>query len=673
MTAVKGQSSRFTAIRGLITEQNDTNFEADSMIAAENVIPKSNGDLARRKGIDITGALEGIGTDNAAYGAISKFKWERPNRDFEESIMVIHVAEYLYLFKYGSDMMAGKLARIELAAYATTADVRFRTEPCQFATIDNHLIVVNRYLNPIAIKVDAAGNVTVAKQLTLRIRVTERLTDGKYADKGIAAYDATERPSNVSAAYVWDLRNSGWPQDTMCVIDEAGTGAAIKSPIDYTKEKINVYPALSDVFFYYKTTVADEATALDTFSPWEMQKSQYSNTIPPTGHYFMNLWDFDAQVIMKRGETTTTEKVLSLATAERPYAVAAVNGHVMFAAKDYNNRDVLVFSKLVLSIDDVQECYQEADPTASEINDIVATDGGVIPLSNIPEVVHMEEGMGGIVVFTKDGIWMLTGDSDYGFSATSTRLTKVSTIGCIATNSVVKLDDTFYFWNKDGIWIMAKNEYGDIKVQNISRKVIGKFIQQFSLKNIERVCGDVDVLAGKVYYTIPNFANNVQGTFRYRSTILLVIDNEIGGFYYHRISGSDAYPYIAHPLVFSGTELVDYDDTVELTNGSDITLTGGAPVQVVAQSELDVSQQLNMLAMDRANFMFCRFSDSEFYDWTDYAAIDNKQKLNYVSYAEFMHKRDNNLVSGTNLTSVQSFFKVKEIDVLDVTETGGGV
>ena len=68
----------------------------------------------------------------------------------------------------------------------------------------------------------------------------------------------------------------------MCVIDEAGTGAAIKSPIDYTKEKIGVYPALSDVFFYYKTTVADEATALDTFSPWEMQKSQYSNTIPPT-------------------------------------------------------------------------------------------------------------------------------------------------------------------------------------------------------------------------------------------------------------------------------------------------------------------------------------------------------------------------------------------------------
>ena len=234
----------------------------------------------------------------------------------------------------------------------------------------------------------------------------------------------------------------------------------------------------------------------------------------------MNLWDFDAQVIMKSGETTTTEQVLRLATTERPYAVAAMNGHVMFAAKDYNNRDVLVFSKLVLSIDDVQECYQEADPTASEINDVVATDGGVIPLSHIPEIVHMEEGMGGIVIFTKDGIWMLTGDSTYGFSATSTRLTKVSTIGCIATISVVKLDDTFYFWNKDGIWIMAKNEYGDIKVQNISRKVIGKFIQQFSLKNIERVCGDVDVLAGKVYYTIPNFANSVQGTFRYRSTIL---------------------------------------------------------------------------------------------------------------------------------------------------------
>lgn len=687
MTAVKGQSSRFGAVKGLITEQNDTNFEPDSMVAGENVIPEINGNLRRRTGIDIihgevVNALGNILTITEAdlrYGAVSKYKWENPNRVFNCDVVVMQVGSTVYFFKHAENIIENLIGSVSLLGYSTNSGY-VREVQCGYAVIAGYLVIVNRYMNPIVVSIGSTGTVAVERVLDLKMRVTDRVTSGALGglEHG-GVEDIITRPGILTDAHHFDLRNAGWPATTTCTADEAGNSTVEQSPIDFTKDSIGVYPAIADVFLSYKTSSVEAPEALDTYSPWELKKSSYSTTVPPRGHYITPVYQFSMLELMMdedsalgvSGEVGYNGEDIVLTTAVRPYYVGALNGHVIFVTKDYIGREIIAYSKLVMSPADMEICYQEADPTAEEINDVLPTDGGIIPLNHVPEITHMEEWLGGLLMFTVDGIHMISGNSDEGFNATSQRVMKVSDVACLSGQGVVKLDDRFYFWNQDGLIVLGRDQYGDIKVQNLTRGLLDLFVKQFSKDNLSNAIGDVDTMQGRVFYTMPTSKGGELILNRYKSNIVLVLDTQLGGFYYHRIAYDSTCPHLLMPLVIGGNASVPYELGVQTTGGEYIATIDGQAVSNDSSIMVSVSNQLLFMCAVSTDTVkgigAAKFMPGEFYDWTDFMTdVYSTTGKNYVSFAEFMHKRDANLAASTNLTNIQSFFKVKDVNVINI-------
>lgn len=722
MSATRGVSSRFTAVKGLITEQNDCNFEVDSMIAAENVIPDKTGRVSRRRGVDVVGSAISVGVDAAQYGAVSKFTWMLPNKVWNTDLLVIQIGAIVYFFSKSETMTDSVLWQLDLTPYALDINTVVSTE-CSFAEAGGHLFIANSGTNPLCIRMNDDATFTVVKQLDIKVRVMECVQSGSYAAQGIAYRDPRERPVYGTSAHYFDLRNAGWPVFVQCALNIKGgyehigakgtggwsnyiqdleytvvytgsesstngivvvsdpiwdinrhpqneKGAAMRwyDPLKYTFYKLQYFPALCDTYQQFKTASAEAVEALDCFSPWEIQKNEVSSGIPPVGHYITSAFSFnmgqllnDENAMYQNVDTVKYDpligydKNLVLSTNTRPNVVSALNGHLLLAGKLYNGSQVIFYSQLLTNIQNCDKCYQEADPTAAEINDVVATDGGTLSLIDMPEIVHMEEGMGGVLIFTQKGIWLLSGDSDLGFSAISNRVTKISDIACLGAQSIVKYNDQWFFWNRDGLHVLHMNEYGRPVVDNLTRNTIQTVVGMFNEHNMKHVSGDVDKLTGKIYFTMPTYNGQNCYLNRYASRIILTLDSEIGGFYYHTVS--DAGPYMVSPIVVGGLANVEYDAAIYSEEGSLIT-DGSVIVVAKAFYQKYMPEEFNVLCLDDAGNAYFAKHTTTFYDWEVYSGVEN----DYTSFAEFAHKRDNNLSANTRITAVQSFFEHKRVE-----------
>ena len=131
---------------------------------------------------------------------------------------------------------------------------------------------------------------------------------------------------------------------------------------------------------------------------------------------------------------------------------AGFNGEVAFG---YANSPVLsnhvFFSQLVKGKDDLGKCYQKGDPTSRENNDIVDTDGGFIAISGAHNIVGLETIGSNLLVIATNGVWAVSGGSDYGFSATNYKVTELTTFGCAGRKSIVKTGGSVLYWGSNAI------------------------------------------------------------------------------------------------------------------------------------------------------------------------------------------------------------------------------
>jgi hypothetical protein len=119
----------------------------------------------------------------------------------------------------------------------------------------------------------------------------------------------------------------------------------------------------------------------------------------------------------------------------------------------------VLFSQIAKSDADLVKCYQEADPTSPNSNELVDTDGGIIFITEASNIVKIQNTQGSVLVFAENGVWEIRGDEG-GFRATSFQVNKISNIGVIARESIVDANGTIYFWGRDGIYTMTPNQLG---------------------------------------------------------------------------------------------------------------------------------------------------------------------------------------------------------------------
>ena len=184
-------------------------------------------------------------------------------------------------------------------------------------------------------------------------------------------------------------------------------------------------------------------------------------------------------------DTTLNPGITSLPndyTEGGPSCCCDYAGHLFyggFSNKNHNSDDCspflgsyVFFTRLVRHFEDLNKCYQEGDPSSRVEADIVDTDGGFVRVSGAENIVKMVQCSKGMLIFAQNGVWLLMGGSDYGFTATNHKIQKISSYGVTHVDSICGDGDGWCYFSDEGIMQLYTDQFGDFQVNNISFNTI---------------------------------------------------------------------------------------------------------------------------------------------------------------------------------------------------------
>lgn len=157
-----------------------------------------------------------------------------------------------------------------------------------------------------------------------------------------------------------------------------------------------------------------------------------------------------------------------------PVTLAAAFGRIFYGA---NNR--LYFTQVY--VDDpntLGRCYQKNDPTSSEISDLLATDGGSIEIQNAGRIFRIEEYQLGVLVFGDNGVWYVFGPES-GFSAEGYTVQKITEFSLVSPRGTVNVGDAVFYCSKDSMYVIQRNEFGQLDATNVTEETINTKYQEF--------------------------------------------------------------------------------------------------------------------------------------------------------------------------------------------------
>jgi hypothetical protein len=275
----------------------------------------------------------------------------------------------------------------------------------------------------------------------------------------------------------------------------------------------------------------------------------------------------------------------------------------------------ILFSQLVKNTDDIAKCYQEGDPTSRDSNDLLDTDGGFIRLSGAEDIVSMVNIGSALVVFAKNGVWVISGGSDYGFNATNYKADRISGFGAIGRNSIVEDGSRALYWSEDGIYAVVKDQFGSYSSENITQKTIQSLYESIPAISKSKAVGVFDPIGKKLRWVYH------QGS-RFTSTSLtkeLILDLTLGAFYQFTISNIANYS-VELMAPFTSIPFVIRTSNAEISAGADFVYADVDSVRIpysLYDSSLQTTRYLILRIIDGVPFMsFGLYNNFDFLDWS---------------------------------------------------------
>lgn len=308
-------------------------------------------------------------------------------------------------------------------------------------------------------------------------------------------------------------------------------------------------------------------------------------------------------------------------TDERPQVIAWYAGRVWYMGiDDPKLTDRVYFSQIIENDNQYGKCYQEGDPTDPYINELIATDGGVL---TIPELGTPKKAMifnDALLVFSDRGVWEISG-SDRIFQADGYRIRQVSDLSCDSPFTVVRGDDTIFWTGYNGIHrIFQDPRTGFLTTETISEGRIRTLWNTIPATRQQKVKAAYDKTKKRVYFLYQSTTG--LGASQYDAC--LVYDTVLQAFYRLKFPTSSA-AFIAD--IFSITDSTDGEDNKNI--------------------------KFTQILTTRTVMNFCDM------DQSDYVDFDGNEQVPYV-------------VTGTD--NLQDFHRRKQAPVVHVfskkTETG---
>lgn len=613
-------------VKGLITEASPLNFPADATFDEVNFVLNRDGTRQRRRGLDFENNFELIAlseslTDIADNPPVP-FKWSNAAGSAGNNFLTVHTGNLLRFFNMNTASISGTpaIGSVDVTLYGVSP-----TAKLSFASVDGKLVVVGGVSNILVITYKAGLFNVEVKSIQVRdvwgVEVTEDL---EYET------DILHRTVALPTNHLYNLYNQSWGLPR-----QGETGSLIDPAVDsYPSGTFGRHPSNSETVWVGMQfqPVSANVTPSERIFPTLYEQSFGASVKAAKGHFIIDLLKRGAS----RSENITRNGIQNPAMTLKSYspvqdsttggatAVAEFAGRVFYggfegAVVGGDNRsptlsNYLLFSQLVRNTSDVTKCYQEGDPTSRESNDLIDTDGGFIRISGADTIVGMLNLSSVLVVFANNGVWIVSGGSDYGFSATNYKAERISAFGAISRTAIVDDGTRAIYWSEDGIYAVAKDKFGIFQSENITQTSIQSLYDAIPNTSKRAAIGVFDAVGKKlrwVYHEGDRFtATSVNKE--------LILDLTLGAFYPFLIGNipSNTVELIAP---FESVPFVIGNDTAFVRSGVDEVISGFEPVVIDIESEasglLDTRYLVVQVVGVNAYMTFAYYSNKSFLDW----------------------------------------------------------
>lgn len=649
-----------TFVKGLITEASPLTFPDNASIEEENCVLARDGSRARRFGVDYETDHTLVSVDSD-IDIFSSYRWKEAAGAGLSDLLVVHMGTQLFFF----DTLEGvpyspKLVHTEdLLTLASdykgdpTTDTQDPTTllPSTFAKVGKRLIVACNSREVKSFEYD--GSSVEASSFRLKVRdlfgVEDVDTNGVDLNSGAGLI---VRPVMQTDAHVYNLRNQSW--GLRYINHSDGDVTTKKDCLLAWKNIYSAFPANGDVVTraVYPDTAFTNRT-VDRFWPDNLHNTDYGLAKPAKGSFII---DF-----LERGRSRLNE--VSLVEAERSLSfpvstlpidettggassVASYGGRAFYSGfnrtlpttqDEYSptTESFILFSSLVNTDGDLPECYQEGDPTSRESPDLLATDGGFIPIADADTIHTLVPVNQSLLAISTNGIWEIKGGSDFGFSADNFLVTKITDKGALSSSSVVEADGSIFYWGEEGIFQILRDESGLYGAVDITKNTIQEMY--FNISSSDRLLanGEFDPYSSKVKWVYPDGEAQKE----------LSLDTSLAAFslFDFKVIDENA-PYTRGLIQSPFYTVLDSEDTVVV--GGDPVEAGG--IQVVVPRVVRDTGFKNTLYVSRqvstggaVSFTFAVLNNANFMDWFSYdsTGLDAKAFILTGTLAGVDHSR----------------------------------
>lgn len=634
----KAEISSF--VKGIITEASALNFPSDASIDEQNFLLNKDGSRKRRDGINFEENYAILNTGQLFWTdfdvAVTAYRWFNAGNDANNDFSVIQMGNRLDFFNntYRSVSSGEYIGSITLQGVNQNIKV-------SYASVEGILVVAGNTDNVHIIKYDNEDG--------LNYTVDRLLVRDLWGLPGYSGSDIDIRPKSLDASHIYNLRNQGWG------IPRKNEVGDLIDPIRKIEETFAEFPSNAEVVYtglQMKAEVDEEP--FEYFSPQLLNSVRGLDAPAAKGYFiidalkrgtsryeawFKNQDEYgDLQYLIQIANQDTTPKGASV--------VEQYAGRVFFAGFSGELVDpietspvmsnFILFSQLIKDKTDVVKCYQLGSPTARENSDILDTDGGFIRIAGASNIVGLKALSTMILVFADNGVWSVFGGNDYGFTATNYAVKQLSTYGCINKESIVAVNDTVFFFSEDGLCQVAKNQFGEYVVNNISEGTIQKLYKGIGIRELRKASGIYDIHTKTVRWlykqTVETGLNAQQDTYE------LIFDTTLGSFTKNRIYNLTADDY-DNPLIFKPPTIQCYlptggyvweDITEDVIRGMDFVFSVTDRVIITAERIKVDNQRLkfivtegsipaidpvDLVERDFTGYTFAEYNNPAFVDW----------------------------------------------------------
>lgn len=601
----------FTFNAGLNTEAGFLNFPENTWADGDNITPNLDGSVSRRLKMDfesdyILFPLVATSQSSENNVAFSSGVWRSVAGRASLSFGVAQIGSTLYYFGLSQDSTTGdrKGFTTNLSLYKPTGSTLLTgSEQVSFVNANGKLIVVGKDVEPLLISYDADTDTIEEEAITLQIRDLEGVDD---------ALAVSTVPTTISVLHNYNLLNQGWPV------------AHINTYFSST----GTYPSNAQIW-----TLGKDSS--DAFSVALLVKQDFGTTPAPRGRFVLNLFNRDRQTAsgLLSGIETEVEST-------RPTTSAFFGGRVWYAGmQSATIGSWVLFSQVANSDDKYGKCYQDADPSSEHITDLIATDGGVIPIQDAGTIIKLLPLSGSLLVLADNGIWQITGGTA-GFSADAFDVSKISSVGCLSAKSVVEVENTAMFWAQNGIYtfqVDVNSITGNLQVISITDLSIQTLYKDIPNYGKFFSVGTYDTNNKRVVWLYNGADVENSSIRRFKKTRALIFDVRLKCFYPYSFSDvEDPSPYIAD--ILHGESRREIDTTYNVVVAGEQVVIGDESIVATIAIEggvVDVLQYLSVVPDGNDEWLFT-FSDmdatenapTKFKDWYSYDGVG----VNYSSY-----------------------------------------